>query len=117
MKIEPKLYYKITPYPLGGEYELHFQLLSQFNPDGDELEGIVTITEKNLNQQLGDYSKDDALFVFNRDEFMTLSDHTARLRSSLKKSKEGTFSLKYQKREFCPDVNPVSTCFDTLLEN
>ena len=90
MKIEPKLYYKITPYPLGGEYELHFQLLSQFNPDGDELEDVVTITEKNLNQQLGDYSKDDALFVFNKDEFITLSDHTARLRSSLKKyQKEG----------------------------
>ena len=101
MKIEPKLYYKITPYPLGGEYELHFQLLSQFNPDGDELGDVVTITEKNLNQQLGDYSKDDALFVFNKDEFITLSDHTARLRSSLKKyQKEGRDSEYYVTEEY-----------------
>ena len=99
MKIEPKLYYKITPYPLGGEYELHFQLLSQFNPDGDELEDVVTITEKNLNQQLGDYSKDDVLFVFNKDEFITLSDHTARLRSSLKQSKEERDSEYYQRKQ------------------
>ena len=96
MKIEPKLYYKITPYPLGGEYELHFQLLNQFNPDGDCKEDVLSINEEELNQKkLGDYPKEDALFVYNKDEFITLSDHTTRLRSTAAKyKKEGRDSEK-----------------------
>jgi len=95
VKIEPKFYYKIIPYPLGGEYELHFQLLSQFNPDGDCKEDVLSITEENLNKKLGDYTIEDALFVYNKDEFITLSDHTARLRSNAAKyNKEGGDSEK-----------------------